>query len=105
MNADESLLIYSSPNGDVWLLCHEDKSGRAFVKHRANAAAGANEIDMEVADFISQGPVNPEHEALFRLMADGAVTTAERMPHDRLSGSGNTSAQKGVTERAPRRRT
>jgi hypothetical protein len=53
------------------LLCHEHKSGRAFIKHRT-CAAGGNEIDMAIADFISQVPPNLEHQALFRLIADGA---------------------------------
>jgi hypothetical protein len=73
MSAERMKLFFSSPNGDNWFLCHDDASGRAFVRHKANPSSGGHETDSDVDDFLNRGPRNPEHEALLRLMAEGAV--------------------------------
>jgi hypothetical protein len=61
--------IYSSPNGDRWLLGCDSDSGRVFVKHEANAPSGGQVTDSDIGAFLSRGPRNPEHQALLRLIA------------------------------------
>jgi hypothetical protein len=68
--------IYSSPNGDRWLLAHATERGRVFVRHEANPASGGRASDIEIATFLS-GPLHAEQQALLRLIAtlvNGAVT-------------------------------
>jgi hypothetical protein len=77
MKADVRTLIYSSPNGGAWFLCQEHMSGRAFIKHRADTSSGGHETDIGIAEFLSNGPCNPEHEALLRVMADGVAATPQ----------------------------
>jgi hypothetical protein len=72
MDAAQTVLIYSSSNGDTWLLCRDAASGRAFVRHRANASSGGHETDMEIEDFLGREPRHPEHQALLRLIEGGA---------------------------------
>jgi hypothetical protein len=87
VKADQRILIYRSPNGDAWFLCHEHKSGHAFVKHHANPASGGTETDIEVDDFLAMGPRHPQHEALLRLMADGAVPVPKLRRRNRPTGT------------------
>jgi hypothetical protein len=61
--------IYSSPNGDRWLLACDSDSGRVFIKHEANAPSGGHVTDTDIGVFLSRGPRNPEHQALLRLIA------------------------------------
>lgn len=77
MNVNQTVLIYGSPNGDNWFLCRDGASGRAFVRHRANASSGGHETDTEIDDFLSRGPHNPEHQALLRLIEGGALATTK----------------------------
>jgi hypothetical protein len=64
----ETRELYSSPNGDRWLLgC--DPTGRVFVRHEANAASGGQVTDLDIGAFLSRGPRHPEHQALLRLIA------------------------------------
>src|SRR5215471_14401874 len=78
---------YSSPNGDRWLLCHDTDTQRVFIKHEPNARSGGHVSEMAVGTFLSRGPLNPEHQALLRLittLTDGDVHTTvprERAPH------------------------
>lgn len=60
--------LYRSPNGDRWLLIRDPANGRVFVRHEANAPSGGHSSDLDVEDFLSWGPRNPEHEALLRLI-------------------------------------
>jgi hypothetical protein len=70
--------IYSSPNGDRWLLAYDSASGRVFIRHEANAPSGGQVTDSEIGAFLTRGPRNPEHQALLRLIAtlvqDGSDT-------------------------------
>lgn len=59
-------MLYSSPNGDRWLLCR-DRDG-VFVRHEPNAPSGGKVSKIEIGDFLSRGPRNPEHQALLRLI-------------------------------------
>jgi hypothetical protein len=85
MDADQTVLIYSSPNGDDWFLCQA--SGRTFVKHKANPSSGGHETDTAIDDFLSRGPRNPEHEALLRALDNGAVAAPKGTRRPRLSTS------------------
>jgi hypothetical protein len=60
-------ILYSSPNGDRWLLCRE--GDRVFVRHEPNAPSGGQLSEVEVGAFLSSGPLNPERQALLRLIA------------------------------------
>ena len=66
-NRAELRQLYRSPNGDSWSLASDPATGRAFVRHQANAPSGGQVTDIEISAFLS-GPRNPEHEALLRLI-------------------------------------
>jgi hypothetical protein len=74
-----SRTLYSSPNGDRWLLCRDTEADRVFVRHEANAPSGGQASEIEIGDFLSRGPLNPEQQALLRLI--GALVAA--VPADR----------------------
>ena len=66
-NRAETRQLYRSPNGDSWFLVRDPATGTAFVQHQANAPSGGQVTDMEISAFLN-GPRNPEHEALLRLI-------------------------------------
>jgi hypothetical protein len=70
--------LYSSPNGDRWLLSHDSDTERVFIRHEANRPSGGQVSELDIGTFLSRGPLNPEHQALLRLIAtlvdDGAET-------------------------------
>jgi hypothetical protein len=61
--------LYSSPNGDRWLLCRDTDTDRVFVRHEPNAPSGGQVSYLDIGTFLSHGPHNPEHQALLRLIA------------------------------------
>ena len=61
-------ILYSSPNGDRWLLCRASEAGDPFVRHEPNAPSGGRVSEMEIDAFLSRRPLNPEHRALLRLI-------------------------------------
>ena len=61
--------LYSSPNGDRWLLCRESETDRVFIRHEANRPSGGQVAETDIGTFLSRGPLNPEHQALLRLIA------------------------------------
>ena len=61
--------LYSSPNGDRWLLCRESDTQRVFIKHEPNAPSGGHASEIDIGAFLNRGPLNPEHQALLRLIA------------------------------------
>ena len=65
----ETRELYSSPNGDRWLLCRESDTDRVFVRHEPNLPSGGRVSDLDIGAFLSRGPLNPEHQALLRLFA------------------------------------
>lgn len=72
--AIQTRALYSSPNGDRWLLSRETDTERVFIRHEANLASGGRVSDIDIGSFLS-GPLNLEHQALLRLIAtlvDGA---------------------------------
>jgi len=60
--------LYSSPNGDKWLLRRDPATGNTFVRHEANVPSGGKRTDIDIGEFLSGGQRNPEHQALLRLI-------------------------------------
>jgi hypothetical protein len=58
--------LYSSPNGDRWLLVRD--RDRVFIRHQPNASSGGRTDDIEVGDFLSRGGHGPEKQELLRLI-------------------------------------
>jgi hypothetical protein len=78
----KSRQLYSSTNGDRWLLCHQSDTQRVFIKHEPNVPSGGHVSEIDIGTFLSRGPLNPEHQALLRLIAaltdgDPETPTAE----------------------------
>jgi hypothetical protein len=61
--------LYSSPNGDRWLLCRDTENERVFIRHEPNVPSGGQVSDLDIGTFLTRGPLNPEHQALLRLIA------------------------------------
>jgi hypothetical protein len=74
----ETRILYTSPNGDRWLLCRNPGTERVFVRHEANAPSGGQVADLEIHEFLSRGPMNPEHQALLRLIGTLVRGEAQR---------------------------
>jgi hypothetical protein len=64
----EQRVLYSSSNGDRWLLRRDPASGDVFVRHEANVPSGGKRTDIDIGEFLSSGQRNPEHQALLRLI-------------------------------------
>jgi len=64
----EQRVLYSSSNGDRWLLRRDPASGDVFVRHEANVPSGGKRTDIDIGEFLSTGQRNPEHQALLRLI-------------------------------------
>ena len=58
--------LYSSPNGDRWLLVRD--SDRVFIRHQPNPSSGGRTDDIELGDFLSRGGHGPEKQELLRLI-------------------------------------
>jgi hypothetical protein len=43
--------LYSSPNGDRWLLKRDPTTGNVFVRHEANLPSGGKRTDIALANF------------------------------------------------------
>ena len=69
--------LYSSPNGDRWLLSRDPATGNVFIRHEANLPSGGKRTDIDIGEFLRGGQRNPEHQALLRLI--GALV--ENEPH------------------------
>ena len=44
--------IYSSSNGDRWLIGSDSESGRVFVRHEANIPSGGHVTDFDMDTFL-----------------------------------------------------
>lgn len=83
MNLAEMRPLYISPNGDAWFLARDPATGSAFVRHKANRPWGGQVTDIEIGAFLN-GPLNPEHLALLRVIGsfisgtDGANAEDDR---------------------------
>ena len=60
--------LYSSANGDKWLLVREPDSGRAFVRHIANMPSGGKTTDIEIGAFLCELNYGPQHLEMLRLI-------------------------------------
>jgi hypothetical protein len=63
----ESAELYTSSNGDRWLLVLEHRSGRVFIQHEPNIASGGDSSLMEIGEFLMQNH-GPQHNELLRLI-------------------------------------
>lgn len=71
--------LYSSPNGDRWLLSRDPATGNVFIRHEANVPSGGHQTDMDIGAFLSGGQRNPEHQALLHLI--GTLVESKPRPH------------------------
>ena len=62
------------PNGDTWFLARDPAMGLAFVGHEKNEPLGGRVTDINIGAFLN-GPRNPEHEALLRLIGNSIAET------------------------------
>jgi len=70
--------LYSSPNGDRWLLAREPESGRVFVRHIPNEPSGGKTTDIEIGAFLCERSYGPQHIELLRLI--GTLVEASSNP-------------------------
>jgi catechol 2,3-dioxygenase-like lactoylglutathione lyase family enzyme len=82
----ETTILYSSPNGDRWLLCRD--ADQMFVRHEPNAPSGGLASEIDIDTFLSRRPWNPEHRALLHLLEkaidrrfDATRPAQEMRPH------------------------
>ena len=75
----EARLLYSSENGDRWLLVREDDPARVYVRHEPNAPSGGRTSDIEIGEFLIRGVYGPEHLSLLRLI--GTLVDAREPDH------------------------
>jgi hypothetical protein len=68
MTASPIKELYSSPNGDRWMLSR-DMSGRLFVSHIPNKASGGQPSEIGVQAFLATGGQGPEYQALAEALA------------------------------------
>jgi hypothetical protein len=68
--------LYSSPNGDRWLLAREPESGRVFVRHIPNEPSGGKATDIDIGAFLCERSYGPQHMELLRLIG----TLVESVP-------------------------
>ena len=64
----EARELYSSLNGDRWLLARHPATGDVFVRHEPNAPSGGRFTRIEIGAFLGPLPRNPEHQALLHLI-------------------------------------
>ena len=60
--------IYSSSNGDRWVLVNDPESGRSLVRHEPNRSSGGKAVEIEVDDFILRDGESPQGIALRALL-------------------------------------
>jgi len=61
-------LLYSSENGDRWLLVRGSEPERVLVRQEPNAASGGQATELKIAEFLIRGVYGPEHFELLRLI-------------------------------------
>jgi maltose O-acetyltransferase len=66
--AVETRQLYSSANGDRWLLGRDPVTGDVFIRHEPNEPSGGQPSHVDIGEFLSRGPRNPEHHALLHLI-------------------------------------
>jgi hypothetical protein len=68
VHSPQNRQLYSSPNGDRWLLAREPESGRVFVRHIPNEPSGGKTTDIEIGAFLCERSYGPQHMELLRLI-------------------------------------
>ena len=68
VHSPQSRELYSSPNGDKWLLTREPESRRVFVRHIPNMPSGGKMTDIEIGAFLCERSYGPQHMELLRLI-------------------------------------
>jgi hypothetical protein len=66
--AVETRELYSSANGDRWLLARDQASGDVFLRHEPNKPSGGAPTHIDIGAFLRRGASNPEHLALLDLI-------------------------------------
>jgi hypothetical protein len=61
-------ILYESPNGDVWRLVRDPRSGVPMVEHEPNVSSGGWTSLTEIGQFLRTGGHGPEHQALLALI-------------------------------------
>jgi hypothetical protein len=92
MDQAQTRELYSSSNGDRWLLC-QATSGHVFVVHQANIPAGGKISHIELGDFLARGH-GPEQQALLQMIGSlvapaAAENTKDGSPGEPLTGEGD----------------
>jgi len=64
----ETRELYSSANGDKWLLARELDSGRVLVRHIPNMPSGGRTTDIEIGALLCERSYGPQHMELLRLI-------------------------------------
>ena len=76
--SEESRELYSSANGDCWVLVRDPERNRVFVRHLPNAPSGGKTQEIGIGTFLSRGPQGPEHQALLNLIGSLVSSLDER---------------------------
>jgi hypothetical protein len=66
--AIEAKELYTSSNGDRWLLVRDPESQEVLIKHEPNAASGGKSSHTAIGEFLRSGARGPEHTALLHLI-------------------------------------
>ena len=62
------LPIYTSSNGERWLLCRGERLADMFILHEANEPSGGGVSRIEIGSFLLEAPRGPQHEELLSLL-------------------------------------
>lgn len=60
--------IYTSSNGDRWVLIHDAGSDRSLVRHEPNRSSGGKAVDIDLDDFLLRDGESPQGVALRALL-------------------------------------
>lgn len=61
--------IYTSSNGDRWVLVHNPESGRSLVRHEPNRSSGGKAVEIDIDDFLLRDGESPQGVALRTLLS------------------------------------
>ena len=84
--AIEARELYTSSNGDRWLLARDPENQEVFIKHEPNAASGGKSSHTAIGEFLRSGARGPEHTALLRLIGTLVIPDRAR-PSEPGSGT------------------
>ena len=79
--AIEARELYTSSNGDRWLLARDPETREVFIKHEPNAASGGKSSHTAIGEFLRSGAHGPEHAALVQLIGT-LVGTGRALPSE-----------------------